>query len=111
MLALLVVLACLLACLLASRVVLGARFESKTRKVPHAETGLVKQTQARWKDRPLVSGPFSFEAGIPILEGSNPGKGVQKVPISPRGRGAPAPGRSQGFWGTPHQKTKSVPYN
>ena len=43
---------------------------------------LVKQTIARWKDRRLLSGPF-FEGGIPIFEGSDPGKVVQELPISP----------------------------
>ena len=44
---------------------------------------MVTQTIARWKDRPLLSGVFSFEGGILILEGSDPGKVVQKLPISP----------------------------
>ena len=54
--------------------------------------GRVQQTQARWKDRPLVSDTFFFKGDIPGLEGSDPGKVVQKGQISPRGRGAGAPG-------------------
>ena len=56
---------------------------TKVEKVTQTEMKMVKQTIARWKDRRLLSGGFLFEGGIPILEGSDPGKVVQKVPISP----------------------------
>ena len=60
---------------------------------------LVKETQARWKDRPNVPGAFFVEGDIPSLEGSNPRKVVQKQPISPRGRGAVVPGPPLGYNG------------
>ena len=66
--------------------------QDKSRKRPRTEMGLVKETQARWKDHPDVPGDFFVEGDIPSLEGSNSRKVVQKQPISPRGRGAVVPG-------------------
>ena len=48
-------------------------------KTPKTGTGLVQQTKARWKGRPLVSGAFFCEGGIPGLEGSDDRKGIEKT--------------------------------
>ena len=57
--------------------------ETKIANSPQTKMKLVKQTIARWEDRPLLSGVFFVEDATPTFEGSDPGKVVQKVPISP----------------------------
>ena len=79
------------ACLLVACFVLAcfgprplARFAPLPPKIGNiwkTETGLVQRTKARWKDRPIVSGGFFFDAEFQVWRGRIPEKSSKNTPF------------------------------
>ena len=80
---------CCLRCLSSRR---GRTFRKKTAENTADRNGTRPTSAVALERSPTCLGGVFFRCGIPGLEGSNPGKVVQKQQFSPRGRVALAPG-------------------